>query len=222
MHGLPTPTRWLFNFMLGLLILGVVALCAKAQEPTDKYKELDRRGLIMLVDNYRFRLEQATEKLAKLQNEYEGLLESTAVHLRALSDRDETISKLQARLGDRGETSDYRPDGAFQFEYNTPIIINDRIIDSVDFTQSRCNITLKNRTGKSANVDVQVIVMNADGVMLWVGGESWFIDMLGDEQKYIVSKSMSLTMPEYLRESIYADGFDLQPRWVLATDHSRN
>ena len=175
------------------------------------YTALDRRGLLILIEGLK-------KRIAELESELEA---SESLRRMMGADKSSPPADKVSFFGIEDDVS-YHPEGAIEFQYDAAISINMPIVEAVEFTQKRCNITLNNRLGKAANVDIQVIVMNADGVILWAGSETWAIDMLADEQKYLASKSMTLTMPEYLTMSIYAHDFDIAPRWFVITDHGNN
>lgn len=118
-------------------------------------------------------------------------------------------NRTTARASDRSES--FRPPGAVDFAYDTTIDVNGRIVEDVEFTQQRCNITLRNRTGAAADVDVAVCVLNADGVVLDVVRELWMVESLAPEQKYLASLPLELKVPATLLLSRDAESFSLEP-----------
>lgn len=116
----------------------------------------------------------------------------------------------------------YQPPGAIAFKFNEEIKLGMPLVESVEFTKQRCNMTLRNMTGKRSGVEVEVLVMNADGVTIWTGYEVWAIASMDEEEKYLSSMSMSLAMPTELKYSKYAEDFDATPVWFKVIDREND
>jgi len=214
--------------VIGLLLCVVMVSAGRSQEPPaheveaieDGYTSLDRCGLLMVIEGYQEKVTGLVQTVRDLKAERDQLRGLTQQYTRTIKERGEVMARMSARLGERPTA--FVPENARPFSYNAVMPLGDTMMESIEFTPKRCNIVFRNTTGKRADVDVQVIVMNADGVMLWVGTEDWWIDMLADEEKHLASLAMSLSMPGYLQSSVFAKNFDTKPKWFRITDHSRN
>lgn len=73
---MPNPTRWLFNFTLGLLILGITAVLS-ADDPMPDFGAMDRDVLVMLAQRQHQRIEQLELENAELR---EAIKATGALH----------------------------------------------------------------------------------------------------------------------------------------------
>jgi hypothetical protein len=112
------------------------------------------------------------------------------------------------------ENAEFHPDGALPFKYEE-VDVNDGIVQRVEFSAKKCNLTLKNRGNSPAHVDVTVYVLNAEGVILWKQREQWLIDTLDVGAKFAKDYDLTLAMPIELSMSKYAKGFDATPKWFV-------
>lgn len=189
--------------MSKLLLVAVLMLTAMqpavAQAENDELADLDADSLRVLARQLQRIISDLRGEIAALEGKVEAM-----------------ASTAEGQSADDGESSPHLPDyQAFRFEYNRELSIRDSVVDAVEFTNQRCNIDLRNKTGRSSEVDVQVRVYNRDGVTLWAGDEHWIVTNLGVEDRHIASVDFDPSMPPSLRHSRYADDFDAEPYWFI-------
>ena len=95
------------------------------------------------------------------------------------------------------------------------LTVNKGIVQRVEFTRTKMNLTLKNATSSRQNVDVHVYVLNRDGVVIFAHYEKWILDTLDVDAKFAKDYNFLPEMPESLQFSIYVKSFDLTPKWIL-------
>jgi len=95
------------------------------------------------------------------------------------------------------------------------LTVNKGIVQRVEFTRTKMNLTLKNATSSRQNVDVHVYVLNKDGVVIFAQHEKWILDTLDVDAKFAKDYNFLPEMPESLQFSIYVKSFDLTPKWIL-------
>ena len=111
-------------------------------------------------------------------------------------------------------STDFTPKGAIPFKYDE-IDVDVGLVQRVEFSTRKCNLTLKNRGVNPANVDVSVYVLNKDGVILWMVQEHWLLDKIDSGAKFAKDYDIRLTMPESISMSRYAATFDPTPKWLV-------
>jgi len=108
----------------------------------------------------------------------------------------------------------FTPTGVIPFKYDEQDV-NVGVVQRIEFTARKCNLTLKNRGAKSTNVNVSVYILNKDGVVLWVTREHWLLDSLDAGAKFAKDYDVNLSMPESMNMSKHAVSFDLRPKWIV-------
>ena len=111
-------------------------------------------------------------------------------------------------------SKDFMPKGAIPFKYDE-IDVDVGLVQRVEFSTRKCNLTLKNRGVNPANVDVSVYVLNKDGVILWMVQEHWLLDKIDSGAKFAKDYDLRLSMPESISMSKYAATFDPTPKWLV-------
>lgn len=87
------------------------------------------------------------------------------------------------------------------------------IVQRVEFTDKRCNLTLKNPTSQRQRVHVRVYVLNSDLVELWRQAERWRLSRLQPGQSHMISWEFAPQVPEVIWDQRLRE--NSEPAWVL-------
>ncbi len=92
-------------------------------------------------------------------------------------------------------------------------LVEHGIVQRVEFTDKRCNLTLKNPTTKRQRVSVRVQVLNSDLVELWRQAEHWKLSRLQPDQSHVLSWEFLPQVPEVIWNLHQRQ--NNAPAWVL-------
>lgn len=92
------------------------------------------------------------------------------------------------------------------------ILVEHRLVHLVEFRDKRCNVTLKNRTGKRHPVNVQIWVLNNALIQLWGQSEKWVLASLQPAQIHSVSWEFKPIVPEVIWNS---KARNEDPAWIV-------
>ncbi len=93
------------------------------------------------------------------------------------------------------------------------ILLGHGVVHRIEFSDKRCNLTLKNPTPKRQSVNVKVWVLNSNLVELWHQTEKWSLTSLQPDQSHLVSWDFKPAVPRVIwnlreRENIF-------PAWIV-------
>jgi hypothetical protein len=93
------------------------------------------------------------------------------------------------------------------------ILVEHGIVQRVEFTDKRCNLTLKNATSRRQRVHVKIYVLNSDLVELWRQAERWRLSSLQPDRSHLTSWAFAPRVPEVVWDQRLRE--NTRPAWVL-------
>ncbi len=111
--------------------------------------------------------------------------------------------------------SNHQPKGDKRsiLEFNTgEMLLEHGVIHRLEFTDKRCNLTLKNSSPKRQSVHVRVWVLNKSLIELWHQTEKWNLTTLQPDQTYLVSWEFSPAVPDVVWNE---KARDTEPKWIV-------
>ena len=96
------------------------------------------------------------------------------------------------------------------------LLIEHRIVLRIEFTEKRCNLTLKNCGAKKQSVQVKVWVLNRTLIELWRQTEKWTLASLQPDQSHLVSWEFKPAVPDVVWNEKARDDV---PAWIVIDSH---
>ena len=93
------------------------------------------------------------------------------------------------------------------------ILLEHGVVHRIEFTDKRCNLTLKNPTPKRQAVNVKVWVLNSGLVELWHQIEKWSLTSLQPDQSHLVSWDFKPVVPSVIWSPRERE--DNLPAWIV-------
>ena len=93
------------------------------------------------------------------------------------------------------------------------ILLEHGVVHRIEFSDKRCNLTLKNPTPKRQSVNVKVWVLNSGLVELWHQTEKWSLTSLQPDQSHLVSWDFKSVVPHVIWSSRERE--DNLPAWIV-------
>ncbi|MBD2392983.1 hypothetical protein H6G11_01780 [Cyanobacterium aponinum FACHB-4101] len=112
--------------------------------------------------------------------------------------------------------SEIKPhENCIEFELDDEISVNNGIIQRIEFSKIQCSLTLRNKGENPVKPNLEILVLNSQGVTIWSQKEVWVFSGMKPGEKDVKTYKFTPSMPSVLKHSIYADNFDETPRWIL-------
>ena len=92
------------------------------------------------------------------------------------------------------------------------IVLEHGIVQRIEFTDKRCNLTLRNPSPKRHAVHVKVWVLNKSLVEVWHQSEWWALTSLQPDQSHVVSWDFKPAVPSVVWNE---KARDLTPAWIV-------
>ena len=93
------------------------------------------------------------------------------------------------------------------------ILLEHGVVHRIEFSDKRCNLTLKNPTPKRQSVNVKVWVLNSGLVELWHQTEKWSFTSLQPDQSHLVSWDFKAVVPSVIWNPRERE--DNLPAWIV-------
>ena len=93
------------------------------------------------------------------------------------------------------------------------LLLEHGVVHRVEFSEKRCNLTLKNSAPKRQSVHVKIWVLNSDLVELWHQTERWSLTSLQPDQSHLVSWDFKPTVPNVIWNSRQRE--NSFPAWIV-------
>ena len=98
-------------------------------------------------------------------------------------------------------------------EFNTgELLIEHGVVYRIEFTEKRCNLTLKNSTAKRQSVHVRLWVLNKSLIEIWRQTEKWSLTALQPDQSHLVSWEFKPEVPDVIWNQKARDAV---PTWLV-------
>ena len=111
--------------------------------------------------------------------------------------------------------SENQPDGdkrrILEFELGE-ILLEHGIVHRIEFTEKRCNLTLKNVFPKRKSVHVRVWILNKALIELWRQTERWNLTSLQPDQSHLVSWEFNPAVPDVVWNQ---KAREVAPAWII-------
>lgn len=90
--------------------------------------------------------------------------------------------------------------------------LNFGIIHRLEFTDKRCNVTLRNTDHVKHSVNVKVYVLNSSLIEIWQQSEKWLLTSLQPDQVHLVSWEFKPAVPSVVWN---LQARDNTPAWIV-------
>lgn len=92
------------------------------------------------------------------------------------------------------------------------MFIEHGIVQRIEFTEKRCNLTLRNGLDKPQPVNVKVWVLNRALIAVWSESERWRVSSLQPDQSHSVSWQFTPAVPDVVWNE---KARDASPSWII-------
>ncbi|WP_017292704.1 hypothetical protein [Geminocystis herdmanii] len=106
-------------------------------------------------------------------------------------------------------------ENCIEFELDEEISVNNGIIQRIEFSKIQCTLSLRNKGESPIKPNIDILVLNDQGVTIWAQKEAWVFNSMKPGEKEVKNYKFSPLMPTVLKHSKYAQDFDETPKWIL-------
>ena len=92
------------------------------------------------------------------------------------------------------------------------LVIEHGVVQRIEFTEKRCNLTLRNSEKKPQPVGVKVWVLNRALIEIWSQTERWRVSSLQPDQSHLVSWAFATAVPDVVWNT---KARDAAPQWIV-------